>query len=84
MAFGTARGKKAESSPPTILTGKGSAQVPADILAKASGVVVDLRLVSEGASHGAPGVVRIELPPREKGARTRLQLDIEISEDGGD
>jgi hypothetical protein len=29
-------------------------------------------------------VVRIELPPREKGTRTRLRLDIEIEEDGGD
>ena len=84
MAFGGARGKKSESAPPTILTGKGSAQLPADTLAKASGVVVDLRFVSETSSHPAPGVVRIELPPREKGARTRLQLDIEIEEDGGD
>jgi signal recognition particle receptor subunit beta len=84
MAFGGARGKKTESSPPVVLTGKGSARVPADALAKASGVVVDLRLVSEASSHGAPGVVRIELPPREKGARTRLQLEIEIEEDGGD
>jgi signal recognition particle receptor subunit beta len=84
VAFGGARGKKSESTPPLVLSGKGSAQIPADALAKASGVVVDLRLVSEGSSHSSPGVVRIELPPREKGARTRLRLEIEIEEDGGD
>ncbi|MGH9391885.1 MAG: hypothetical protein ACRD1Z_19965, partial [Vicinamibacteria bacterium] len=84
MAFGGARGKKTEPKPPVVLTGKGSAQVPADSFAKASGVVVDLRLVSETSSHTSPGVVRIELPPREKGVRTRLELEIEIEEDGGD
>jgi len=83
LAFGGARGRKTESVPPLVLTGKGSAQVPADALAKASGVVVDLRLVSEGSSLSLPAVVRIELPPRDKGARTRLHLDIEIEEDGG-
>jgi hypothetical protein len=84
MAFGGARRKKSDSAPPLVLTGKGSAQIPADALAKASGIVVDLRLVSEASSHSSPGVVRIELPPREKGARTRLRLEIEIEEDGGD
>jgi len=84
MAFGGARGKKTESIPPLVLNGKGSAQIPADALAKASGILVDLRLVSEASSHSSPGVVRIELPPREKGARTRLRLEIEIEEDGGD
>jgi len=84
MAFGGARGKKSDSAPPVVLKGKGSAQVPADALAKASGVVVDLRLVSEASSHSSPGVVKIELPAREKGTRTLLRLDIEIEEDGGD
>jgi signal recognition particle receptor subunit beta len=84
MAFGGARGKKTESIPPLVLNGKGSAQIPADALAKASGILVDLRLVSEASSHSSPGVVRIELPPRKKGARTRLRLEIEIEEDGGD
>ncbi|HLE69728.1 MAG TPA: hypothetical protein VJH87_08610, partial [Vicinamibacteria bacterium] len=83
MAFGGGRGKKTESIPPLVLNGKGSAQIPADALAKASGILVDLRLVSEASSHSSPGVVRIELPPREKGARTRLRLEIEIEEDGG-
>jgi hypothetical protein len=83
MALGAGRGKKAEP-PPVVLTGKGTAPISADALEKASGVVVDLRFVSESSSHPAPGVVRIELPPREKGARTRLQLEIEIEEDGGD
>ena len=82
MAFGGARGKKTESAPPLVLTGKGSARIPAHVLAKASGIIVDLRLVSETSSQSSPGVVRIELPPREKGARTRLKLDIEIEEDG--
>jgi signal recognition particle receptor subunit beta len=84
MAFGSARGKKAESAPSAVVTGKGKARVPADVLAKASGVVVDLRLVSEGSSHVAPGVVRIELPPAEEGSRKRLELEIEIEEDRGD
>jgi hypothetical protein len=84
MAFGGARGKKSDSAPPLVLTGKGSAQVPADALAKASGVFVDLRLVSEASSHSSPGVVRIELPPRERGTRTRLRLEIELEDDGGD
>jgi hypothetical protein len=84
MAFGGARGKKSDSAPPVVLTGKGSAQVPAETLAKASGVVVDLRLVSEASSHSSPGVVKIELPAREKGTRTLLRLDIEIEADGGD
>ncbi len=84
MAFGGARGRKNESAPPMVLSGKGSAQVPPEALAKASGVVVDLRLVSEGASHSAPSVARIELPPHQKGARTRLRLEIEIEEDAGD
>jgi mutual gliding-motility protein MglA len=84
MAFGGARGKKSESPPPLVLTGKGSARFPADALEKASGLVADVRLVSEDSSHSSPGVVKIELPPREKGARTRLRLEIEIEEDGGD
>jgi hypothetical protein len=77
------RGKKPES-PPLLLSGKGAAPVPADALSKATGVLVDLRFVSDGSSHGAPGVIRIELPPREKGARARLQLEIDIEEDGSD
>jgi hypothetical protein len=84
LAYGRGRGKRADSAPPLVLTGKGSAPIPADALANASGVVVDLRFVSETSSHPAPGVVRIELPRREKGARTKLQLEIEIEEDGGD
>ncbi len=84
MAFGGARGKKTESIPLLVLNGKGSAQIPADALAKASGILVDLRLISEASSHSSPGVARIELPPREKGARTRLRLEIEIEEEGGD
>ena len=81
LAFGGGRGKKADSAPPVVLTGKGSAQIGAEALEKASGVVVDLRFVSETSSHSVPGVVGIELPPREKGARTRLHLDIEIEEE---
>jgi hypothetical protein len=84
MAFGGARGKKSDSASPLVLTAKGSAQVPADALAKASGVVVDLRLVSEASSHSAPGVIKIELPAREKGRSTRLRLEIEIEGDRGD
>ncbi len=83
MAFGGARGRKTEAPPPAVVTGRGSVRVPADALAKASGVVVDLRLVTEGSSHPALGVVRVELPPREGASRTRLQLEIEIEEDRG-
>jgi signal recognition particle receptor subunit beta len=84
VAFGGSRGRKDEPASPVLLSGKGRAQVPAEALAKASGVVVDLRLVSESSSHTSPSVARIELPPHEKGARTRLRLDIELEEDGGD
>jgi signal recognition particle receptor subunit beta len=83
MAFGGARGRTTEATAALVLNGKGSTRIPADALAKASGVLVDLRLVSETSSHSSPAVVRIELPPREKGARTRLLLEIEIEEDGG-
>ena len=85
MAFGGTRGRKDEPAPPSlILSGKGRAQVPAEAMAKASGVVVDLRVVGDGSSHNAPSVAKIDLPPRQKGARTRLRLEIEIEEDGGE
>jgi signal recognition particle receptor subunit beta len=84
VAFRGSRAKRDEPASPVVLSGKGRAQVPAEALAKASGVVVDLHLVSEGSSHSSPSVARIELPPHEKGARTRLRVDIELEEDGGD
>jgi signal recognition particle receptor subunit beta len=85
MAFGGGRGRKDEPAPPPlILTGKGRAEVPSAAMEKASGLVVDLRVVGDGSSHNAASVAKIDLPPRRKGARTRLRLEIEIEESCGD
>jgi hypothetical protein len=84
LAFGERSPRKTESKTPVTLKGKGSLQVPPKTLAKASGILVDLRLVSGSSAQPVPGVVRIELPPGEKGARTRLELEIEIEPGGED
>jgi signal recognition particle receptor subunit beta len=82
LAFGERTPRKTESKAPIALKGKGSLQVPLKTLAKASGILVDLRLVSGSSTQPVPGVVRIELPPGEKGAR--LELEIEIEPEGED
>jgi hypothetical protein len=84
MAFGASRDQRDAQGSETLLSARGDALVPRSALEKASGLVVDLRLVAEGMSHPVPGVVRIELPPHRKGAKARLKLEIELQEDGED
>jgi signal recognition particle receptor subunit beta len=84
MAFGGARSKKGAAPGPAIsLTGKGTASIPSEVWSAATGLVVDVRLVGEGSSHTAPGVVRLELPPRAPGesGRVRLEIDLESEKD---
>ncbi|MGH9335972.1 MAG: GTP-binding protein [Vicinamibacteria bacterium] len=81
MAFGAPRSRKPPPPSTLLLTGKGTALVPAETLARASGLAVDLKLVADGSTHVAPAVVRIELPPHERGGRARLSLEIEIGEE---
>jgi signal recognition particle receptor subunit beta len=85
IAFGGSRGRKEPLPPPVVfLTGKGAARAPGTSLSKASGVVVDLRLVSEGTSHAIPGVIKVELPARTGPEALRLKLEIELQEGGDD
>ena len=88
MAFGGAKkAKKAEEASTTILAqGEGKAEVPRGVLEKASGMLVDLKLVGEGGNHFVPGAVKLELPGIERGARVKVRLEIElvgIDEDDG-
>jgi hypothetical protein len=82
MAFGERTPRKGEARASVTVKGKGSLHLPPATLAKASGILVDLRLVSGSSAQPVPGVVRIELPPGEKGLRTRLELEIEIEPEG--
>jgi signal recognition particle receptor subunit beta len=85
IAFGGARGRKEPLPPPVVfLTGKAAARAPGSSLSKASGVVVDLRLVSEGMSHSIPGVIKVELPRRTGPEGLRLKLEIDLQEGGDD
>jgi hypothetical protein len=81
MAFGGSREKRGAPSA-ALISARGEALVPRAALEKASGLVVDLRLVAEGMSHPVPGVVRVELPPHSPGEKARLKLEIELQEDG--
>jgi hypothetical protein len=83
MAFGTSRShqKKSKESSTTIFAqAEGTAEVPKGVLGRASGVVVDLKLVGDGANHSIAGAIKVELPPIEPGAKAKLRLDIELSE----
>jgi signal recognition particle receptor subunit beta len=85
IAFGGPRVKKEPPPPPVVfLTGKAAARAPGSSLSRASGVLVDLRLVSEGLSQAIPGVLRVELPPRTGAEQLRLKLEIELQEGGDD
>ena len=85
MAFGRGRSRKAEEPSTTIFAkGEGTAEVPKGVLGKASGILVDLKLVGDGANHFIPGAIKVELPPIEPGARAKVRLEIELSEKEGD
>ena len=81
MAFGGGRAKKAREASTTIFAqGEGKAEVPRGVLEKASGMLVDLKLVGDGGNHFVPGAVRVELPAIERGARAKIRLEIELVE----
>ena len=85
MAFGLGRSKKAEEPSTTIFAeGEGTAEVPKGVLGKASGILVDLKLVGDGANHLIPGAIKVELPAIEPGARAKVRLEIELIEEEGD
>jgi hypothetical protein len=82
MAFGTGRSKKAEDPSTTILVeGEATAVVPKGVLGKASGILVDLKLVGDGANHFIPGAIKVGLPAIEPGARAKVRLEIELREE---
>ena len=82
MAFGRGRSKEAEEPSTTIFAeGEGTAAVPKGVLGKVSGMLVDLKLVGDGANHFIPGAIKVELPPIEAGARAKVRLEIELTEE---
>ncbi len=84
MAFGSGRSqkKKAEEPKTTIFAeGAGTARVPKGVLGKISGMLVDVKLVGDGANHFIPGAIKMELPPIERGARAKVRLEIELTEE---
>jgi len=88
MAFGSGRSqkvqeaKKAEESSTTIFAeGEGTAAVPKGVLGKVSGMLVDLKLVGDGANHFIPGAIKVELPAIEPGGRAKVRLEIELMEE---
>ena len=81
MAFGGSRPKKAAEPSTTIFAqGEGTAEVPRRVLEKASGMLVDLKLVGDGGNHFVPGAIKVELPPLERGSRARVRIEIELVE----
>ena len=83
MAFGTSRSrekKSKESSTTVFAQAEAIAEVPQGVLGRASGVVVDLRLVGDDASHSIAGAIKVELPPIEPGGTAKLRLEIELKE----
>ena len=83
MAFGTAKGKKRKvpkGGREVLVEGAAIVEVPAKVLEKTSGVVVDLQLVGDDTHHTVLKAIRVELPPPEKGTRTRLRLDLDLTE----
>ena len=82
MVFGRGRSKKAEEPSTTIFVeGEGTTEVPKGVLGKASGILVDLKLVGAEANHFIPGAIKVELPPIEPGARAKVRLEIELTEE---
>jgi hypothetical protein len=80
LAFGAAPPKKGEPPATSFVQGKGRAAVTTGALEKTSGVVVDLKLLGEGFSESVPGVLRVEMPPRQTGERVKLRLEIELTD----
>ena len=91
MAFGSGRSQKSqeaqkpqqseEASTTIFAEGEATARVPKGVLGKASGILVDLKLVGDGANHFIPGAIKVVLPPIEPGARAKVRLEIELTEE---
>jgi hypothetical protein len=59
-----------------------SVKLPRALLEKARHVDLDLRIGDgAGPEHTSPGVVRIELPDRRGGRKTRLQITLDLESD---
>lgn len=84
MAFGRGPKKAEEPSTTIFAEGEATAEVPKGVLGKASGILVDLKLVGGGANHFIPGAIKVELPAIEPGARAKVRLEIELTEEEGD
>ena len=83
MAFGTAKAKKKEGAKQdneVLVEGAAVIEVPTKVLEKTLGVVVDLKLVGDDTNHTVLKAIRVELPPREKGTKTRLRLELDLTE----
>ncbi|TDI38789.1 MAG: hypothetical protein E2P02_19990 [Acidobacteria bacterium] len=83
MAFGTAKARKKKGpkqGKEVLVEGTAVVEVPTKVLEKTSGVVVDLKLVGDDTHHSISKAIRVELPPREEGTKTRLRLQIDLTE----
>ena len=83
IAFGTAKAKKKEGpkrGKAVLVEGAAVVEVPTEVLEKTSGVVVDLKLVGDDTHHTVLKAIRVELPPREEGTKTRLRLELDLTE----
>ena len=64
----------------TVTEARARAAVPEGTLDRATGLLVDLRLVGEGFRHTVTGAVRMELPSDQQGSERRLRLLIDLDE----
>lgn len=83
LAFGGIKtgGKPVEESTTTVrASAEGAAKVPKGLLAKASGVFADLKIVGDDASHTISGAVKVDLPKIEPGSRAKIRFEVELSE----
>lgn len=84
MAFGKPQKQEPVDPSTTVFAeGDGAAVLPRGTFDKASGVLVDLKIVGDDVNLAVPGAIRIELPPVEPGARAKLRLEIELTEEEG-
>jgi signal recognition particle receptor subunit beta len=82
MAFGKDRSVEKSVPPPEVLlVGEGSIVAPAGVLEKATGVLLDVKIVGEGVSHNVSGAVRVELPPHKPGEHKRLRVELDLAEE---
>lgn len=84
MAFGKDRSAEKTIPPPEVLVlGEGKIKAPADVLQKATGLILDVRIVGEGAGpgHNVSGAVRVELPPHRPGEHKRLRVELDLAEE---